>query len=373
MARRIMIYVQHLLGVGHLKRMALLANDLVKQSAEVMLVSGGFPALHISIDQRVRFIQLPPVRTADASFSGLVDQDGNPPDDSFRGRRVKALLEAFDYFSPDTLVVELFPLGRRQMRFELLPLLQRARPTEIRIVCSVRDIVNQRPKREPEALDWLNRYFDLLLVHGDARLTPISDSVPGIGAFSGTVHHTGYISDVEEVSVSRRSGEILVTAGGGAAGEALFDAAAGASRLHDGPEIWRIRHGMQVSPAKVGAWRKQAHPAAVFEPVAPDFREKLHAAALSISQFGYNTATDLMHAGTRCLIVPYEGAGETEQTRRAEAFHETGIAVLPESGLSTGHLAGAVRQALRSPAPDFGNVKLNGLATSTRILMGGQN
>ena len=41
---RAFLYVQHLLGVGHLKRMALIARALREQGDEVMLVSGGVDA-----------------------------------------------------------------------------------------------------------------------------------------------------------------------------------------------------------------------------------------------------------------------------------------------------------------------------------------
>ena len=78
------------------------------------------------------------------------------------------------------LVLELFPFGRRQMRFELLPLLEAAvgqRPRPL-IVCSVRDILGgQRgSQRQAEGLAVFERYFDRVMVHGDPEVVPFGRS-----------------------------------------------------------------------------------------------------------------------------------------------------------------------------------------------------
>lgn len=369
MTARVMIHVQHLLGVGHLKRMSLLAGALAGRGAQVALISGGPPAPQIAMPPGVDFRQLPPVRARDERFSGLVDADGREIDDAFRAGRRDRLLALYEEIRPDILVVELFPLGRRQLRFELLPLLERARPACRRIACSVRDIVNRRPRREAEALSWLGRYFDLLLVHGDVRLTPIADSVSGIGGFPGEVVHTGYLAEPLPEPAGER-GEILVSAGGGAAGRRLFAAAAEASMLLRG-EIdapWRFRHAAATPASQIADWRALAAPAAIFEPVAPDFRARLQRAALSVSQLGYNTAVDLMQSGTRAVIVPFEAEGETEQARRAAALGPLGLHVVRESGLSGVALAAAARAALAGAPPSAASVDLAGLERSAAAL-----
>ena len=335
MSRRVMIYVQHLLGIGHLKRMSLLADGLAAAGADVLLVSGGLPAPHVQPSSAVRFHQLAPVRALDETFSGLADQSGQIISDAFRARRRDDLLQQLKTFDPDVLVVELFPLGRRQMRFELLPLLQAARKTCRTVACSVRDIVNRRPHREAESIDWLNSYFDLLLVHGDERLTPITDSVAGIGKFQGKIVHTGYLTEAWNGSASRGS-EVMVTAGGGAAGEHVFLAAAAASRLTGDALTWRIRHGLNASQKLVQTLRDMATPGTCVEPVADDFRDRLSRCAVSVSQFGYNTAMDLIVTQTPAIIVPFSGGGETEQARRAEALRDHVFRAIPEEPLTPG-------------------------------------
>src|SRR5512133_2324366 len=135
---RVFFYVQHLLGIGHLKRAATLVRGLRAAGFEVTLASGGPTVAGIAVD-----VQLPPAHAADMTFSGLVDEAGQPADDAWKRRRAAALIAAWRESRADALVIELFPFGRRQMRFELLPLLEDARRVAKRplVVCSVRDII----------------------------------------------------------------------------------------------------------------------------------------------------------------------------------------------------------------------------------------
>ena len=162
---KVFFHVQHLLGIGHLKRAATLASALKAAGFEVTLASGGMPV------PGTRVLQLP-AASSDAAFKQLLDEHGNPVDDVWKARRRDALVNAWLRSGADVLMIELFPFGRRQMRFELLPLLDEAKARRHRplIVCSARDLIQWRPTREPEMLDTFNRYFDRLLVHGDPKV-----------------------------------------------------------------------------------------------------------------------------------------------------------------------------------------------------------
>ena len=81
-------------------------------------------------------------------------------------------------------MIELFPFGRRQMRFELLPLLQTARAQSPRpwIVTSQRDVLNRPGKAEK--IDWIletfQAHFDFAIVHGDPNFIDLEQSLPEI-------------------------------------------------------------------------------------------------------------------------------------------------------------------------------------------------
>ena len=86
---------------------------------------GGAPVAGIA-PPGARVVQLPPAIASDAQFTNLLDEHGNKVDERWKVKRKQALLDAFDAAKPDIVLLEMYPFGRRQFRFELLPLLDLA-------------------------------------------------------------------------------------------------------------------------------------------------------------------------------------------------------------------------------------------------------
>ncbi|MEM7445906.1 MAG: glycosyl transferase, partial [Pseudomonadota bacterium] len=226
---RVLLYVQHLLGIGHVRRAALLAQALCSHGDRVTVAYGGFPAPRMDFG-KADICQLPPARVADASFAPILDEDGKPIDDDWKNKRKKVLLDLYDATRPDCLLVETFPFGRRAFRFELHPLLDTAtrnRPRPL-IACSVRDILVAKddPAKELAMAETARRWFDLVLVHGDPSIVPFGDSFPYADRIEDLIVHTGFIAPNQSVTAthsakagSQRSDgqeEIIVSVGGGA-------------------------------------------------------------------------------------------------------------------------------------------------------------
>lgn len=387
MNARILIYVQHLLGTGHLRRAALLAKTCAEAGFTVRLISGGFAVPDLDTGGGV-LVQLEPVRCREDDFSALLDATGAPIDDAFKARRKVQLLAAFDEARPDVLIVELYPFGRRQMRFELAPLLDHAGAAMPRplIVASVRDILQtgRKPGRNEEAATIIGRDFDAVLVHGDPAFVPFAASFPQADLIAACVHHTGYLAGPAPPKAEPGEagwGEVVVSAGGGAVGGALLHAAIAArplSPLKD--RTWRILAGPAMAEAERAALDNAGGSGAggsgaggsgiVIERARPDFARLLTGAAVSVSQGGYNTVTDILNAGVRAVIVPFAGQGETEQTMRADKLAARGLAVVvPEAGLSPKTLARAVGRA-HGMARAHSEIDMSGAATSVRLLTG---
>src|SRR5690242_18912156 len=182
MTGSVLVYVQHLLGIGHLRRSLRIVEALVREGIRVTLISGGEPFSSLARTSAERIIQLPPVRARDAGFKVLVDEMGRPIDDELRAARRSALLGAFADEQPDALLIEAFPFGRRAFRFELDALIEaaRARHPQPPLLCSLRDIVvsPQDPARCTEIVDRVRNEFDFVLVHGDPAFMPLEDSFP---------------------------------------------------------------------------------------------------------------------------------------------------------------------------------------------------
>ena len=119
------LYVQHLHGIGHLRRAAAVARAAAEAGLDTLLVSGGFPLPDLDLGG-ARLLQLPPLRTADESFSKLLDENGREIDSAFKEGRRARLLAAFAKARPHILMTEMYPFGRRQLCFELEPLIAAA-------------------------------------------------------------------------------------------------------------------------------------------------------------------------------------------------------------------------------------------------------
>jgi predicted glycosyltransferase len=347
-----LIHVQHLLGVGHLQRSLQLAAALARQQFQVELVSGGMPQA-INVADGVRFRQLPPLYSADGSFKRLLDASGNEIDDAWRDRRKQQLLGLFASFAPQVLITETFPFGRRMLRFELLPLLQAARDSSscVQVIASIRDILQpkSKPGRNREVCEWVEQYYDHVLVHGDKTIAGLDDSFELALRIESRLYYSGYIcaSRDRPPTANEGDGEVLVSAGGSATGLRILQTAIATkprSTLHN--LRWRLLVSPAVSAANFEELQRLAGPGILVERNRPDFSELVKRARLSISQAGYNTITDILNSDTASVVIPFAEADEIEQTLRARRLQDRGrLVALAQQDLSTDTLARAMATA----------------------------
>ncbi|MDQ2916071.1 MAG: glycosyl transferase [Pseudomonadota bacterium] len=349
----VMIHVQHLLGIGHLMRARRIAEALAERGFDVHLVSGGMP-IGGRLPRGVRIVQLPPIRVSDASFAPLRDGDFQPIDDAFRERRRELLLRAYEVARPSAVLFETFPFGRRSLRFELFPLLERIDATQPRplVIASIREILQlqQKPEREREMLEWAARWVDAIFVHGDRRFARFEDTFSFADELTPPVHYTGFVlgDDARRTADGAdHRDEVVVSAGGGGVGiELLAVALAAQRRSRFGHLTWRVLAGPNIPEAGMERLRRNAGPKAVVERSRVDFAALLRRARISISQAGYNTTMDVMTSGARPVVVPFTGNGETEQRARGERLRDFGLAVVVDDRtLSPEMLAQAVDDA----------------------------
>ncbi|MEH6813432.1 MAG: glycosyltransferase, partial [Motiliproteus sp.] len=388
---KIMFYVQHLLGIGHIKRASLLVKAWREYGLDVVVVSGGEPVPQFGFDG-AELLQLTPIKAADAGFSELVDSDGAGLSEEFKSRRRDQLLQSFDRIRPDILVLESYPFGRRQLRWELDPLLETAKnrdPVPL-IVSSVRDILQSRkPERIRETLVKLDRYFDQVMVHGDSDFIPLSESFPAARELGDKLCYSGYVTEPVDPDISpsadQGSGssldgenEVIVSAGGGAVGFSLMRAAIEAKAQSSLSQLtWRFLLGPNVSANHRRMLQQQVDANTLIEPIRSDFPALLSRCRLSISQAGYNTVMDILQARCAAVLVPFEGTAETEQISRTRRLQQLGLcAMLQESQLDGVRLAKAIDNALdclrdRDRDRDgelAGGINLNGAANSALLL-----
>jgi predicted glycosyltransferase len=376
MSGKVLIWCVHLLGIGHLRRAATLAQALQRSGLDVTLVSGGEHVPNLDAAP-ARFIELEPVRAVDRLFKILVDRNGVVIDEAFKSARRDALLSLVDKIRPDLILTEMFPFGRRQLRFEMMPLLEamQARARRPAIISSVRDILvtSPKPERIEEMVELLQRYYDAVLIHGDAGLIPFESTFPPAARVADKLRYTGYIVDASTPQRGPGAGEVIVSAGGGAVSEPLLEAAIAAKKLTTlAGRTWRLLVGHNLPEERFQALRAAADGGMIVERARKDFVTLLANSHLSISQGGYNTVMETLQFARHSVIVPYAGGLETEQTLRAKLLAERGLCVVVEEQVLTPQrLAEAVSQALALPPIAAGHkFKLDGLNESVRIVHG---
>ncbi len=373
---QVLIWVQHLLGTGHFKRAATLAEAMAADGLDVTLVSGGPPVDWIS-PAGVQVEQLPAIRARDRQFSAMVDMDDQPINQVFLAKRRAKLMSVFARTRPRVVLTEMFPFGRRAFQAELTRLLDAAAGFRPRpwIVSSVRDILVA--KGEVHRYDWMRdtvqKYYDHVLVHTDPQLVPFDLTFPHAEAIQSKIVTTGYVTEARpapEQRLNMLAPEVLVSTGGGRVGAKLVQTAIMArakSRLKDVP--WRIIAGGHADQAELKALQSQLPDGVILTGPVRDFQARLANSLLSISQAGYNTVVESLRLGKRMVLVPFETATETEQSIRAERLAELGFAeTIREVDLTPESLARSVDTALDRPPPQVIDIDLDGMANTVRFV-----
>ncbi len=314
---QVLILVTHLLGTGHLSRALNLARAFVAHGHTVDVVSGGMPAPHLNTDG-ITLHQLPAVRSDGTNFSTLLTAHDTAADQAYLTKRQRNIEGIFNTLQPDFLITELYPFGRRVLSSEFLNLLSTAKANTKRcaIFSSIRDILAppSKPSKATKADQIIAQYYDGVFVHSDPTTTPLDQSWPVSKTLAKKLHYTGYVAPTIAGPHPDLEGqnEIIVSAGGGSVGKAIFECAIEAASL-DTSQNWRILVGGSNSANEIKRLKKRARSNNLtIESTRPDFRQMLHHAACSVSMCGYNTALDLMQTGTASVFIPFDEGGEVE-------------------------------------------------------------
>jgi predicted glycosyltransferase len=368
----VLIVVTHLLGTGHLSRALTLGRAFADAGHRVTIASGGMPAPQLD-HTNITVLQLPPLRSDGINFTRLLDRNGHAPGDDLFAARRAALANALTP-TPDVLITELFPFGRRILAEEFLVLLGAATalPRRPAILASVRDILAppSKPSKASRTDEIIGRFYDAVLVHSDPRSVPLEQSWPVSNELRAKLRYTGYVAPAPTGPHPDHIGqdEVIVSAGGGTVGTSLFETALDAARLSPGRR-WRLLVGGNDANSRIAALKKrEPTDATTIEAARPDFRQMLHHAAASVSMCGYNTALDLLQAGTPSVLVPFDDGQEVEQNLRAQSLgHLPGMTELRSADMTPHKLRDAVELVIAAPPRGETNLEFDGAAQTVAL------
>jgi predicted glycosyltransferase len=374
--KRIMFYCQHILGIGHLIRSMEIVRGLTPDF-QVSFINGGEIIAGFQVPEGVEVINLPAIKT-DSEFQALQVPDGFDSIEALLEHRRDLLLNALNQIQPDTLIVELFPFGRRKFSTELVPLLEQAKAIGTKTVCSLRDIVvtkQDRQRHEEKVCKLMNRHFDMLLIHGDPQFMPLETSFSRVKDLKCEVHYTGYVVQEEEVQSATCNVQkpiILVSVGGGRFGHELLDCVAEASAFLEE----RIPHHIQMfaGPFSPDDVLERLQTVAVtrsnlsVDRYTPSLLSYMHQADLSISMAGYNTTMNILTTGVRSMLLPFTGNDDQEQRIRSERLEELGVVqVIRTEDLQPERFAEKVVQALQQQPIEM-TFDLDGVAKTSLLV-----
>ena len=370
----LLFYCQHSLGIGHLTRSFALATALAQRFRVVFLNGGRLPP-GVLVPAEIERIDLPPLGMDDGHT--VVSRDAVLDVAAARAARRHLIDAAVGSIRPDVLLVELFPFGRKKFAAEILPMIRaaRAQPGGALVACSLRDIlVDVRPDQQhhDDRARWLtDRYFDAVLVHSDPAFARLETSFRPTRPMRTPVFHSGFVVPARERAASCvRGGHLLVSAGGGIVGDALFRCALAARALLAQPLPMRIIAGPFLPEPHWQALQRQAEgmPGVDLVRHVSDMVLEMRAARASLSQCGYNTALDLVVSGVPALVVPYQTATENEQSQRAERLAALGAMLQLQTDMLRPEVLATAIERLLAFKPQPAAFALDGAERSVSIL-----
>jgi len=368
---KIVFYCQYVWGMGHLFRSVELARAF--SDHHVILIAGG-REVDVELPGHVTLVRLPGLYM-DEQFTALMAEDADRSVEFIQHQRKEILISLFERQRPDVFMIELYPFGRTAFGFELQPLLDEIRQGrfgDMKVVCSLRDILVEKKKQhvyEERVLNILHTYFDLLLVHSDDRLLTLDETFSRMDDIRIPTVYTGFVSPKANPAAGRQMRRelgigtdeklIVVSAGGGRSGYALLNCILEAYPLIAQTDPIRIE--MFVGPFREPEEFKKLTAKAVsgirIRYYTKRFLDYLSAADLSVSLAGYNTCMNLMAARIPALIYPY--SKQQEQPLRAAKINQfIPMQILRDKDIEPVLLSGYIHKMLGEPRPS-GTVPVN--------------
>jgi predicted glycosyltransferase len=353
---RAVLFSNEMLGLGHLRRSLALASALVSadDEATALVITGSHGLGAMSIHSRVDVMKLPtaPV-TADSEWRAT---DLNAPASlalepaAISELRAQLSLAAVREFRPDTVLVDVAPLGRDgDLRPALEWLRAEGQSTVALGLWEVADAADRR-RWTPELIDAVAELYDIVVVYGDASAQ--DERVARLREAGIPVATTGVIGPprVQVRPTDLTPGYLLVTVGGGVDGYALLDATLAAIRAQSLPIPAVLVAGPLMPAPEFAELQRAAMDLDVqLHRVRTDMHALIAGAQAVVSMAGYSTVAELLTSGKPALLVP-RAFPRDEQLLRARRWAAAGrVDLLEPDALTPTSLRQAIGHLLERP------------------------
>jgi predicted glycosyltransferase len=356
---KIIIYCQHVLGLGHFFRTLEIARAM--ETFDVILVTGG-DRVEVRLPDHVRDVKLPGLMM-DKNFTGLYSVDPQKSLEDVKLERQKQLLDLVKNENPDIFLIELYPFGRMAFRFELIPVLhfiKDNRRMNCKVVCSMRDILVERTDRlkyENRVIDALNNWFDAVLVHSDPQLIKLDSTFSRLDKVKIPIVYTGFVTPIPDKKIIRHIRKnlrlqnkkrlIVASAGGGNVGAPLLRAVVNAYNELSSKEslMLNVYTGPYMEKEDKEYLQSFTGSGIRVKEFTSDFVSLLGAADLSVSMAGYNTCMNIVSANAPSLVWPF-GQNQEQRERARKIARFVPMTVLEDQDLMLPKLSRLIEKKL---------------------------
>jgi len=359
---RLLIYSQDGLGLGHMRRTSLLAQEFLHQvpGASALTLSDSPLGQFFATAEGHDFLKLPSIRkTGPGVWEAVSLSTGFEDVLRMRSRLIASAVESYD---PQILLVDHMPHGAMG---ELVPALRALRGRRMRVVLGLRDILDapetvRRRWTAEGAYEALEEFYDEVLVYGSEDVLDVAREYSWPASAAARLTYCGYVCgappDRHRGLASRwradRPHQVLVMAGGGADAYPMFSAVLEAAGQvhHDTGAQFLFVTGPFMPEEEVEVLRRRARHVPGSE-VRRKIRKhsRVAEADLVVAMAGYNTTVELLNSSTQALLIPRRGPS-AEQRTRARLFAERGwVRWLDPDRLDPATVARAVTTALDEP------------------------
>ena len=357
--KKILIYSQDGLGLGHLRRNLNICRQLKKRHQQVscLIIADSPVAPFFKMPAHCDFVKIPTIVKVD---SGVWRSNRLPVEyTELLAMRAEIIRNIMLTYRPHVFVVDHMPHGALGELAQPLKMLKKHCP-HTKVVLGLRDILGApdvicRQWQKEGAFTAAEDFYDAINIYGCAELFDAMAEYHFPPALLHKTRYCGYVcrenTEAEKVAKKANGHDkfILVTGGGGADASFFMDQfVAAAQQLRRDLRFQALITTGPFMPEEQRLQLRQkvkALPLTISQ-AAEDSIRYLQQADLVISMAGYNTISEIMHFRKNAIVIPRPGPS-AEQTMRTRLMSERGLfSTLHPHDLTADNLAELIRQKL---------------------------
>jgi predicted glycosyltransferase len=357
--KKILIYSQDGLGLGHLRRNLNLCEQIKKRGANVscLIIADSPVAPFFKMPAHCDFVKIPTIVKVD---TGVWKSNRLPVEyTELLAMRAEIIQNVMLSFRPHVFVVDHMPHGALGELARPLEVLKKCCP-HTKVILGLRDIlgapevIHQQWQKEG-AFAAAENFYDVINIYGSAGLFNAIAEYHFPPALLGKTRYCGYVcrENADAARAEKKTnggGKFILVTGGGGADAAFFMAqfVAAARQLRRDTRFQAlITTGPFMPEEQCARLRQEVKdlPLAVSQ-AGEDSIRYLRQADLVISMAGYNTVSEIMHFRKNAIVVPRPGPS-AEQTMRTRLMSGRGLfSTIHPRDLTAENLAELIKQKL---------------------------